>query len=560
MSCNFYVHNDSAGGTKYISGTTCSGTQDFYYLTLGQSICMDDTRPLINLNGLVISGECFPVTPTPSTTPYEYCYVSATTQTFGEFQCPNNGFIYNDIYGKLTLYATLEGVIKSSHPQLNFIITNGVENQSISILDGQEFTEFVYPRVNFFYTETTCELVSLPDWRVLTPPVTRCLFFTPTPTATPTATPTMTQTPTTTTTLTSTPTQTQTSTQTPTNTRTQTPTPTQTPTNTATATPTPTDTPAPSCDVNYNVLQTPTPTATSTATPTQTSTSTATPTATSTATPTQTQTQTPTNTSTPTATPLYTEFTISVSGASEDEICSSPLNQTVYSYPNAGSTPNIGEYMFYDSALTQPVVSGWYRRQGGSVTESSVIFTNTLGQIIIADPNYPCLPFTPTPTPTETSTSTPTPTQTATQTATPSVTPTRTNTPTPTNTPTNTTTPTPSKTPTQTPTQTLTPGLSPTPTQTPTQTPGLYAYHTTFSGYPLNISACTFGQTCERILYSKDNPLVASPVRSKMYTDPELTTLFNGGAQRYALSLNCGGTWRVAQITTIGEIFSIINC
>jgi hypothetical protein len=233
MSCNFYVHNDSAGGTKYISGTTCSGTQDFYYLTLGQSICMDDTKPLINLNGLVISGECFPVTPTPSTTPYEYCYVSATTQTFGEFQCPNNGILYNDIYGKLTLFATIEGRIQSSHPQLNFIITNGVENQSISILDGQEFTEFVYPRVNFFYTETTCELETLPDWRVLTPPVTNCLFFTPTTTATPTVTPTMTQTPTTTTTLTSTPTQT----------RTQTPTNTSTPTNTATNTSTPTNTP-----------------------------------------------------------------------------------------------------------------------------------------------------------------------------------------------------------------------------------------------------------------------------------------------------------------------------
>jgi uncharacterized delta-60 repeat protein len=219
---------------------------------------MDDTRPLINLNGLVISGECFPVTPTPSTTPYEYCYVSATTQTFGQFQCPNNGFIYNDIYGKLTLFATIDGQIVSSHPQLNFIITNGVENQSISILDGQEFTEFVYPRVNFFYTETSCELVSLPDWRVLTPPVTRCLFFTPTPTATPTVTPTMTSTPTqtstqtptptTTTTLTASPTQTQTNTPTQTTTttltatNTSTPTPTQT--QTQTQTPTPSETPA----------------------------------------------------------------------------------------------------------------------------------------------------------------------------------------------------------------------------------------------------------------------------------------------------------------------------
>jgi hypothetical protein len=227
MSCNFYVHNDSAGGSKYISGTTCSGTAAYYTLTLGQSVCMDDSRPLVNLNGLVISGTCLPVTPTPSTTPYVYCYVSGITQTFGTYQCPNNGLFYNDIYGKLTLFATIEGAVVSSHPQLDFIITNGIQTQSVSILDGQEFTEFVYPRVNFTYTETDCVLTNLPDWRVLTPPVTNCLFFTPTPTATPT----VTQTPTNTATVT------------PTNTSTQT----QTPTNTATQTPTPSITPYPVC-------------------------------------------------------------------------------------------------------------------------------------------------------------------------------------------------------------------------------------------------------------------------------------------------------------------------
>jgi hypothetical protein len=215
---------------------------------------MDDSRPLVNLNGLVISGTCFPVTPTPSTTPYGYCYVSGRTQTFGTYQCPNNGLFYNDIYGKLTLFATIEGNIVSSHPQLDFIITNGVETQSVSILDGQEFTEFVYPRVNFVYTETDCILTNLPDWRVLTPPVTNCLFFTPTPTVTPTVTPTMTSTPTQTETGTATPTPT--NTQTPTNTASNTQTPTntasntQTPTNTATNTSTPTQTPSATPIVN----------------------------------------------------------------------------------------------------------------------------------------------------------------------------------------------------------------------------------------------------------------------------------------------------------------------
>jgi hypothetical protein len=242
MSCNFYVHNDSIGGSKYISGTTCSGTEAYYTLTLGQSVCMDDTKPLINLNGLVISGDCFAVTPTPSTTPYEYCYVSANTESFGTFQCPNDGALYQDVYGKLLLYATIFGEIVSSHPDLTFIITNGVEYQTITILDGQEYTEFVYPRVNFFYTETDCLTENLPDWSVFTPPVTRCSFFTPTPTATPTTTPT--NTPTNTQTQTQTPTNTQTQTQTPTNT--QTPTHTQTQTQTQTPTRTPTRTPTPS--------------------------------------------------------------------------------------------------------------------------------------------------------------------------------------------------------------------------------------------------------------------------------------------------------------------------
>lgn len=110
-------------------------------------------------------------------------------------------------------------------------------------------------------------------------------------------------------------------------------------------------------------------------------------------------------------------------------------------------------------------------------------------------------------------------------------------------------TPTPSATPTLTPSATL--------TATPTMTPGVYAYYTTFSGYATMNDACASGKTCERVLYSTDNPLVSSPVRSKLYTDPALTTLFNGGALRYALNLNCSGTWRAAQITTIGEVFSI---
>jgi hypothetical protein len=393
MSCNFYVHNDPVGGTKYISGTTCSGTVAYYYLTIGQQVCMNSDLPMINLNNLQVGDTCFPVTPTPSTTPYEYCYFSARTYYDAEFQCPNDGLVYSDLYGKLTFSAAIEGNSSSSHPDLSFTITNGTDFETVTILDGQLFTEFVYPKINFFYTETGCEQVVLPDWSLYTPEVTFCPL-TPTPTRTPTQTPT----PTNTSTQTSTPTQTPTNT--PTNTTTRTPTPTQTQTQTQT----PTDTPAPSCDVSYNILETPTPTATSTTTPTNT--------------PTQTQTQTPTST------PLYVEWLVSVSGITRDDVCSMPLTETYYSYPNAGSTPNIGEYMFYDSTLTQPVDAAWYRRENVGAF-NSLVLTDSNGLIISVSNNYTCLPFTPTPTPTITSTPTTTPTNTPTNTQTPSVTPTK---------------------------------------------------------------------------------------------------------------------------------------
>ena len=277
MSCNFYIHNDPIGGNKYISGTTCSGLEAYYYLTYGQEVCMDDSFPIINECGLEIGGECFPVTPTPTTTPYEYCYASATTYSTSSFECLIDGNTYTNIYGKLTLYATINGSVSSSHPDLVFILTNGTDFVTVKILDGQSYVEYVYPKYVYSICSQGCSGTTYPDWTVYTPPVTKCLLASPTPTATSTQTPTVTptvtpstdcsfsgnsiyipptptptvtttqtQTPTTTTTLTATPTQTQTptntttQTQTPTNTSTQTPTTTATPTNTKTPTPTPT--------------------------------------------------------------------------------------------------------------------------------------------------------------------------------------------------------------------------------------------------------------------------------------------------------------------------------
>ena len=258
MSCNFYVHNDSVGGSKYISGTTCSGTQAYYTLTFGQSVCMNSDLPLINECGLVISGSCLPVTPTPSTTSNAYCYFSAITYNTVEYACADGTIVYN-VFGTYRMYATIDGVIQSSHPDLSFLLSNGTDFETVVIPNGQEYTEFVFPRVIYNACGTNdCQPTIYPNWFIYTPPVTNCLLFTPTPTATPTLTPTNTQTPTVT----------PTNTQTPTNTSTITETPTQTPTNTAT----------PTTTTTLTATQTQTPTNTSTHTPTQTPSHTPTPT------------------------------------------------------------------------------------------------------------------------------------------------------------------------------------------------------------------------------------------------------------------------------------------
>ena len=287
MSCNLYVHNDPTGGSKYISGTTCSGTEAYYTLTIGQSVCFNDDLPLINECGLVISGSCNAVTPTPSPTRPDFCYYSAFTYSNIDYVCADGTVVLNT-YGTYRLYATIGGEIVSSHPDLYFTFTNGTDYETVVILDGQEYTDFVFPRVIYESCGGGCTPTIFADWYIYTPPVTNCLLFTPTPTATPTVTPTMTQTPTNTASQTATPTNTETSTPTPTTTTTLTSTPTTTPT--LTATPTQTETPT----------QTPTTTTTLTSTPTNTATKTSTPTQTPTNTTTQTQTQTPSHTPTPT--------------------------------------------------------------------------------------------------------------------------------------------------------------------------------------------------------------------------------------------------------------------
>jgi len=69
MNCSEYRHEDPFGGSKSISGTTCQGIVGSFYLVYGQSICMDNEKPIEVCDGLKIYDACLGTpTPTPSNT------------------------------------------------------------------------------------------------------------------------------------------------------------------------------------------------------------------------------------------------------------------------------------------------------------------------------------------------------------------------------------------------------------------------------------------------------------------------------------------------------------
>ena len=310
--------------------------------------------------------------------------------------------------------------------------------------------------------------------------------------------------------------------------------------------------------------QTPTNTPTNTSTPTNTATNTPTNTQTPTPTNTQTQTQTPTNTLTPTntSTPTNTATNTPTQTQTSNAIC--PQELVISNFPGYNGTYTGGGIGFTQGATL-------YTGQLNGV--SYKLFTNSSGEtiarssslgpaqwVIVVNPSlvvslgtgitvfdsvsYPSAGqqtfngyitysfVCPSPTPTNTPTQTKTPTQTQTQTQT--------------------------NTPTQTQTNTPTATFTPTPTQT---LPIVYQYGTTIVGFTGTTAACTSGKTCERIVYSTSNPLSGSP-RSKMFNDPGLTSpmTITTPNNRYAFSLNCTGPWRVSQVLTNGELFSVSNC
>lgn len=198
MNCTTYTNNGPSGSIKEISGTTCAGIEGYYYINFGQSICMDNTKPIINLGGLIIGEECFALTPTPTPTNLNYCYSSGLTYYTVSYECPNDGNNYDDIYGVISVEIYEDGNNPTTnHPTYNFSVSNGIETELLSIPRGQSFATFIFPKVNFDYTSTGCTTTTLNDWYISnTAGLTKCLFITPTPTPTVTQTQTPTQTPT----------------------------------------------------------------------------------------------------------------------------------------------------------------------------------------------------------------------------------------------------------------------------------------------------------------------------------------------------------------------------
>jgi hypothetical protein len=211
MACSTYIHNDPIGGSKYVSGTTCTGAVVNYTLTFGQSVCMNDYLPLTYENGVVILGDCTGVTPTPTPTPQTYCYVSGKTFTSVDYYCGFNGVTYQNVYGSLSFT-----ISSSTHPDYSFVVSNGTDSVTVTLPNGQTFIEYTYPQVIYSTgNDGQCSMQNFPDWDITYAPISECGGPPPTPTQTPSQTATPSVTPTYTPTQTKTPTPTQTPSATP---------------------------------------------------------------------------------------------------------------------------------------------------------------------------------------------------------------------------------------------------------------------------------------------------------------------------------------------------------
>jgi len=188
MSCTTYIHNDPAGGSKYIEGTTCFGQIVNYTLTYGQSVCMDDDEPLLNCDGLDIGGDCFPQTPTPTPTSPVFCYETQTITELVPWICPNTGEVLNEIIKKIVVSIYSNYVLNGNHPIYTFTISNGIDTQNLIIQNGQTYGEFVWISRDYIFNGSTCVSTDCANWSIVSAPIPLCNPPTPTNTSTPTET------------------------------------------------------------------------------------------------------------------------------------------------------------------------------------------------------------------------------------------------------------------------------------------------------------------------------------------------------------------------------------
>lgn len=70
MSCYSFCHDNTYGGSAYVSGTTCDGVLSAITLTNGECACIETTDPHTCCGPLIFSAICSPsiITPTPTST------------------------------------------------------------------------------------------------------------------------------------------------------------------------------------------------------------------------------------------------------------------------------------------------------------------------------------------------------------------------------------------------------------------------------------------------------------------------------------------------------------
>ena len=154
MSCITYLHNDPFdSGSKFISGTTCTGSALSQNLFFGDSQCFESDEPLIICDGLTISGSCDSpvVTPTPSITasPTPTLTPTQTPSNTPNPVCPEEFIVTNSSSGLFDngIY-TRQYLASGQTFQFGYAIQNNAVSGTIILgtaPDGKNYPIFQYP-------------------------------------------------------------------------------------------------------------------------------------------------------------------------------------------------------------------------------------------------------------------------------------------------------------------------------------------------------------------------------------------------------------------------------